>query len=99
MAAKTAQPNMAKYFLPYQARFIQDRAKHVLVEKGRRTGFTYATAYKAVEDCVAQCENILSIDRLQLDLSAGPVGILDESALWDVIRAIGYVLKADCEPV
>jgi hypothetical protein len=35
----------------------------------------------------------------QLDLSAGPIGILDESALRDVIRAIGYVLEADCEPV
>ena len=50
-------------------------------------------------DCVAQCENVLSITMSQLDLSAGPFGILDESALRDVIRAIGYVLEADCEPV
>jgi mRNA-degrading endonuclease toxin of MazEF toxin-antitoxin module len=50
-------------------------------------------------DCVAQCENVLSIEKSQLDLSAGPIGVLDASNLRDVIRAIGYVLEADCEPV
>jgi mRNA-degrading endonuclease toxin of MazEF toxin-antitoxin module len=50
-------------------------------------------------DCVAQCENVLSIEVSQLDLSAGPIGVLNESALRDVIRAIGYVLEAHCEPV
>ena len=50
-------------------------------------------------DCVAQCENVLSIDKMQLDLDAGPVGVLDEVALRDVIKAIGYVIESDCEPV
>jgi len=50
-------------------------------------------------DCVAQCENILSIDKKQLDLSAGPVGVLDEGALRDVVKAIGYVIESDCERV
>lgn len=50
-------------------------------------------------DCVAQCENMLSIDKAQLDLSAGPIGVLDDVALRDVIKAIGYVLESDCEPV
>jgi mRNA-degrading endonuclease toxin of MazEF toxin-antitoxin module len=50
-------------------------------------------------DCVAQCENLLSIDRNQLDLAAGPLGILDERALRNVIKAIGYVIESDCEPV
>jgi len=49
-------------------------------------------------DCVAQCENMLSIDHAQLDLTAGPVGVLDEMALRDVIKAIGYVIASDCEP-
>jgi mRNA-degrading endonuclease toxin of MazEF toxin-antitoxin module len=40
-------------------------------------------------DCVAQCENILSIDRFQLDLDAGPIGMLDERVLRGVIKAIG----------
>jgi mRNA-degrading endonuclease toxin of MazEF toxin-antitoxin module len=29
-------------------------------------------------ECVAQCENVLSIDKKQLDLDAGPIGVLDE---------------------
>ena len=50
-------------------------------------------------NCVAQCENILSIDRKQLDLEAGPIGVLDERALRDIVKAIGYVIESDCEPV
>ncbi len=49
-------------------------------------------------DCVAQCENMLSIDLLQLDLVAGPIGVLDALSLRDVIKAIGYVIESDCEP-
>lgn len=49
-------------------------------------------------DCVAQCENLLSIDKAQLDLAAGPIGILDDVAMRDVIKAIGYVIESDCEP-
>jgi mRNA-degrading endonuclease toxin of MazEF toxin-antitoxin module len=50
-------------------------------------------------ECVAQCENVLSIDKTQLDVNGGPIGVLDERALRDVIKAIGYVLDSDCEPV
>ena len=50
-------------------------------------------------DCVAQCENMLSINKTQLDLAAGPLGVLDETALRDVIKAIGHVLESDCEPL
>jgi mRNA-degrading endonuclease toxin of MazEF toxin-antitoxin module len=49
-------------------------------------------------DCVAQCENILSIDKSQLAVGSGPLGVLDEMALRDVIKAIGYVIESDCEP-
>src|SRR5881628_1683381 len=41
-------------------------------------------------DCVAQCENMLSIDKAQLDLVTGPLGMLDDVALRDVIKATGY---------
>lgn len=40
-------------------------------------------------DCVAQCENILSIDKGQLDLASGPTGILDDTAMRNVVKAIG----------
>jgi len=50
-------------------------------------------------DCVAQCENLLSIDKAQIDLADGPRGVLDDAALRDVIKAIGYVMESDCEPM
>lgn len=50
-------------------------------------------------NCVAQCENILSIEKRQLDLSSGPIGVLDTMTLREVIKAIGYVIESDCEPV
>jgi len=50
-------------------------------------------------DCAAQCENILSIEKSQLDLAAGPIGVLDDVALRDVVKAIGYAIESDCEPV
>jgi mRNA-degrading endonuclease toxin of MazEF toxin-antitoxin module len=34
-------------------------------------------------DCVAQCENVLSVDKARLDLAGGPVGVLDDMALRD----------------
>ena len=50
-------------------------------------------------DCVAQCENILSIDQAQFDLAAGPMGTLNDAALQKVIKAIGHVIKSDCKPL
>ena len=50
-------------------------------------------------DCVAQCENILSIDQAQLDLATGPMGILEEAAFQKVIKSIGFVIKSDCKPL
>jgi mRNA-degrading endonuclease toxin of MazEF toxin-antitoxin module len=44
-------------------------------------------------DCVAQCDNMLSIEKLQLDLASGPIGVLDEMAMRDVIKAVGYVME------
>jgi mRNA-degrading endonuclease toxin of MazEF toxin-antitoxin module len=50
------------------------------------------------KDCVAQCEQLLTIDRSEVPLS-GPIGKLDDLALRDVIKAVGYVMDSDCEPV
>jgi mRNA-degrading endonuclease toxin of MazEF toxin-antitoxin module len=57
-----------------------------------------AGQFGVTTDCVAQCENVLSIDKMQIDLDAGPIGVLDSLALRDVIKAIGYVIESDCEP-
>ncbi|MFI5459999.1 MAG: type II toxin-antitoxin system PemK/MazF family toxin [Isosphaerales bacterium] len=50
-------------------------------------------------DCVAQCDNVLSIEKAQLDLATDPIGVLDDMALRDVIKAIGHVIESDCEPL
>lgn len=50
-------------------------------------------------DCVAQCENALSIEIAHLDLAGGPTGVLDEPTMRDLIKAVGYVIESDCEPV
>lgn len=50
------------------------------------------------KDCVIQAESIFSIRKSHLDLDAGPLGTLDDLTFRDVIRAIGHVLRSDCEP-
>jgi mRNA-degrading endonuclease toxin of MazEF toxin-antitoxin module len=69
-----------------------------------RSGLKNCVAFKAGQfgfskDSVAQCENLLSIEKTRLDLDRGPVGVLDELATRDIIKAIGYVMDSDCEPV
>jgi mRNA-degrading endonuclease toxin of MazEF toxin-antitoxin module len=50
-------------------------------------------------DCVAQCENMVSIEKTDvIDLDDRPIGALDEIKLRDVIKSIGYVMESDCEP-
>jgi mRNA-degrading endonuclease toxin of MazEF toxin-antitoxin module len=50
-------------------------------------------------DCVAQCENLVSIEQTDIiDLVGGPIGTLDALRMRDVIKAIGYVMESDCEP-
>jgi len=50
-------------------------------------------------DCVAQCENMVSLEKTDIiDLDDGPIAILDEIKLRDVIKSIGYVMESDCEP-
>lgn len=50
-------------------------------------------------DCVAQCENVLSIDVGQLNVTSGRSGKLDDLAMREVIKAVGYVIESDCEPI
>ena len=58
-----------------------------------------AGEFGLIRECVAQCESIGPILVSQLDLADGPIGVLDEMALRDVVRAIGYVIESECEPV
>lgn len=51
------------------------------------------------KDCVAQAEAIMIREQLDLDLDTGVIDTLDGESMRNVIRAIGYVISADCEPV
>ena len=61
---------------------------HCVPFQARQFGFT--------KDCVAQCENIFLVSKDSLDSS--PLGVLDDIALREVIKAIGNVIDSDCEP-
>ena len=52
-------------------------------------------------DCVAQCESAGPVrsDPVRVDeLDARPIGRLSDERLREVVRAVGYVMAADCEP-
>jgi mRNA-degrading endonuclease toxin of MazEF toxin-antitoxin module len=70
---------------------LRSRLKNCVAFKAGQFGFS--------KDSVAQCENLLSIEKTRLDLDRGPVGVLDELSTGDVIKAIGHVIESDCEPV
>lgn len=50
-------------------------------------------------DCVAQCETITNLPISHLDLQTGPIGHMDAVSLRSVIKAIGFVIESDCEPI
>ncbi|UCC30799.1 MAG: type II toxin-antitoxin system PemK/MazF family toxin [Phycisphaerales bacterium] len=51
------------------------------------------------KDCVAQAELMASLHQSYLDLRTGMIDTLDGESMRNVIRAMGYVISADCEPV
>jgi mRNA-degrading endonuclease toxin of MazEF toxin-antitoxin module len=58
-----------------------------------------AGEFGLTSDCVAQSENIVSIEKTDvIDLDDGPIGVLDDMRLRDAIKSIGYVMESDCEP-
>lgn len=50
------------------------------------------------KDCVAQADSLALFYIVELQTDSGPIGALDDEAMRDVIRAIGYVFGAECEP-
>ncbi len=51
------------------------------------------------KDCIAQAEAITIREQFDLDLDTGVIDTLDGESMRNVIRAIGYVISAECEPV
>jgi mRNA-degrading endonuclease toxin of MazEF toxin-antitoxin module len=58
-----------------------------------------AGQFGLTKDCVAQAETIYVAEVGDLDIVGGPIGKLDDLTFRDVIKAIGYVIESDCEPV
>lgn len=82
-----------------------DRVVAVLCTSQRfavRSTLAHCVAFRAgqfgfTKDCVAQCENIFMVAKDALH--PGPMGILDDMAMREIIKAIGYVMDSDCEPI
>ncbi|MBI4717987.1 MAG: type II toxin-antitoxin system PemK/MazF family toxin [Planctomycetes bacterium] len=58
--------------------------------EGRRIGLP--------KDCVAQLESVSLLAKEYLELEAGPLAALDPETMRAIIRALGYVIDAECEP-
>jgi len=56
-----------------------------------------AGEFGLIHDCAAQCEQAAAIETSLIDTSAC-IGRLTEDVMRDVIRAVGYVMDAECEP-
>ena len=68
-----------------------------------RSKLQNCVAFKAGEacfktNCVAQAENISVVDIDLLDFNYGPVAYIKDNRMREIIRAIGYVIEAECEP-
>jgi mRNA-degrading endonuclease toxin of MazEF toxin-antitoxin module len=86
--------NRGRYLLVVvctSARFAaRSRLPSCVPFRAGRFGFT--------RDCVAQCDNLLSIEKSQIDFAQGLIGKLHDVVMREVIKAIGYVMASDCEP-
>lgn len=49
-------------------------------------------------ECVAQAEAIQYVLKDELDVEAGPIGILPPEMMRALVMALGHVLDAACEP-
>jgi hypothetical protein len=48
---------------------------------------------------VIQGESLFNAAVANLDTASGPLGRLDEATIRELVKAIGYVMDSDCEPV
>lgn len=101
--------NDKRHLVIIVSREEHNRGSYVVVVPTTSQGFSRrqhlrnCVAFGAGDFCfsvptVAQAENISLIEKSELDLWTGPVDMLDPEVMRNVIRAVGYVIEADCEP-
>ena len=57
-----------------------------------------ATDFGLSKDCVAQAEAVAQVHKSYLDFDAGVLGEISPDKMRDLVRALGYVIAAHCEP-
>lgn len=90
------------------SRDAMNRGNYVLVAPlttshlGTRRDLPSCVYIKGVEyglrDCVVQTELTTHLPLEDLDIKSGPVAVLDDPLIRDIVRAVGYVMDAECEP-
>lgn len=86
--------NRGRYLLAVPcttARFaVRQHLPHCVPFRAGQFGFT--------QDCVAQCELLTPVLIVDIETDSGPLGVLDDITLRQVIKALGHVMDSDCEP-
>ena len=49
-------------------------------------------------ECVATAQQVSAVEIVDIDVEDGRIGQIDDERMRDLVRAIGYVMEADCEP-
>lgn len=94
----TIQPSSCVFrFEPYQQRWIDDQSRFVAANKARQIGFTFAEAYRIVEDCLRRRKKhyLLSVSEARareaieyaamFSQACGASGVLQDYA-WEDVR-------------
>ena len=58
-----------------------------------------AGRYGLTKDCVARGESVTNLHKSELDIESGPIGVLDGEDMCALVRALGYAISAECEPL
>jgi phage FluMu gp28-like protein len=80
-------PRLGKYFLPYQARWLQDRSRLKIWKKSRRIGASYVQAYEDVRDA-ARDEGAVDVWFSSADQSAA-LEYIRYCGMWAKVLDIG----------
>ena len=49
------------------------------------------------KSCVAQAEGVTVVELRDLDLKSGPIGTLDAETFRELVKAVGFMMGAECE--
>jgi hypothetical protein len=59
----------------------------------------HACEFGCSENCVARADMIGAMHKDYVHLNEGAIATIDDEKFWDIVKAIGYVLNAEIEPL